>query len=419
MKQNKIFFTKISKSVFLGLVLLGMAFDNSVVAATAGRTAIRASRTSAIPVNTVVATNTEPTEIIEESVAIVETPVAPVIENKSSQFNTVLGEVQGGSTDIAAQSLAEQIRAQRAALDADSVVASTNATLSNTGGTNSTCDSQLRICMHGKCGKTFEKCFGDGDSEWGLKLDECKRNSSTCNGHEFSVFAVEIKADRNNNAMLATYTETIDCGNKFNTCLVGQCSTREIPFEKCLSKLAADNAIATCLKTMPECKKIDTALESRSQEAFGILRIGTENQIKRDEERLYALRDEMKSVCNKMGAMFDERSLDCVYTIDFWAQGSNKPFASKKAYAGNTFDCTQDWFGIDITTFKENAYRLTRSQSAASSGLMGAGIGIGASSLVSGISGSIGGGKSDAVSTVANSVAGDKTTTQPTTNQAQ
>ena len=83
--------------------------------------------------------------------------------------------------------------------------------------------------------------------------------------------------------------------------------------------------------------------------------------------------------------MFDERSLVCVYTVNFFAGNSTTPTASKKAYAGSAFDCTQDWFGIDVTTFKENAYRYTRSQTSASSALMGSGLGIGVGAVASGM----------------------------------
>ena len=82
--------------------------------------------------------------------------------------------------------------------------------------------------------------------------------------------------------------------------------------------------------------------------------------------------------------MFDQRSLDCVYTVNFFANAEEKPYASKKAYAGSVFSCDPGWFGIDVTTFKENAYRLTRSQTAASSAMLGAGVGVGVGAITSG-----------------------------------
>ena len=68
----------------------------------------------------------------------------------------------------------------------------------------------------------------------------------------------------------------------------------------------------------------------------------------------------MRSQCELLGAAFDERTFDCVFTVNFYANNSSTPYASRRAYAGNTFNCTQDWFGVDVTTFKENAARLTR-----------------------------------------------------------
>ena len=92
----------------------------------------------------------------------------------------------------------------------------------------------------------------------------------------------------------------------------------------------------------------------------------------------------MGAACKTLGAMFDERTLDCVYTVNFYAGDKSTLFASKKAYAGSTFNCDQNWFGIDVTTFKENAYRLTRSQTAASSAMLGSGVGTAVGSITSG-----------------------------------
>jgi hypothetical protein len=82
--------------------------------------------------------------------------------------------------------------------------------------------------------------------------------------------------------------------------------------------------------------------------------------------------------------MFDERSLDCVFTVNLFANNSKNPMASKKLYAGDAFDCDQNWFGVDLTTYKENAYRLTREQTAASSAILGAGLGVAAGAISSG-----------------------------------
>ena len=80
---------------------------------------------------------------------------------------------------------------------------------------------------------------------------------------------------------------------------------------------------------------------------------GTSSQVYIDEERLADLMDQMRTQCEAMGALFDERSLDCVFTVEFYAGDDSTLYASKKAYAGSTFSCTPDWFGIDITTFMQ------------------------------------------------------------------
>ncbi|MDO5012591.1 MAG: hypothetical protein Q4E56_03720 [Pseudomonadota bacterium] len=305
-----------------------------------------------------------------------------VITDKSEQFaSAVNSSVAAASNNSADTELAEQIRRQRAALDAADTTntANASATKSSASGQNA-CDATLRACMQNKCGNDFTKCSGDTDTTWGTKMDSCRRDTE-CTGNEYKLFATEIKADRDMNALLASYNKILDCGNRYNKCITNQCGNT---YSKCLGKSAGDNAISACASIADECRAADSGLASRTMGAFATLRQGAEVQIQSEEKRLYALRDQMATVCKRLGAMFDERSLDCVYTVNFWAGDSDVPYASKKAYAGATFDCDQNWFGIDITTFKENAYRLTRSQTSATTGMLGAGVGVATGAITSG-----------------------------------
>jgi hypothetical protein len=202
-----------------------------------------------------------------------------------------------------------------------------------------------------------------------------------CSGEEYRLFNTEIKADRDLNAQLSFYNATIKCGNEYNDCIITECGTT---FTKCLGKTAGDKAIQKCSKIAQKCTEQDSGLASRTMETFGNLRGNAEKAIVRDEKRLYELRDSMRSACSRLGAMFDERSLDCVYTVEFYAGEDNTLYASKKAYAGSTFSCTQNWFGVDITTFMENAFRLTRAQTSASSAALGAGVGTAVGAITSG-----------------------------------
>lgn len=305
-----------------------------------------------------------------------------VITDKSAQFASAVNSAgitaPNNSSDT---ELAEQIRRTRAALDtADATnTANASATKSMARGQNA-CDATLRACMKNKCGNDFTKCSVDTDTTWGTKMDACRRDTE-CTGNEYKLFASEIKADRDLNALLASYNKILDCGNRYNKCIINQCGNT---YSKCLGKSAGDNAISNCASIANECKSADSGLTSRTMSAFATLRQGAEVQIQSDEKRLYALRDQMATVCKRLGAMFDERSLDCVYTVNFWAGDGDVPYASKKAYAGATFDCDQDWFGIDITTFKENAYRLTRSQKSATAAMLGAGVGVATGAITSG-----------------------------------
>ena len=305
-----------------------------------------------------------------------------VITDKSAQFASAVNSAGITTTNNSPDTeLAEQIRRTRAALDAADATntANASATKSMARGQNA-CDATLRACMKNKCGNDFTKCSVDTDTTWGTKMDACRRDTE-CTGNEYKLFASEIKADRDLNALLASYNKILDCGNRYNKCIINQCGNT---YSKCLGKSAGDNAISNCASIANECKSADSGLASRTMSAFATLRQGAEVQIQSDEKRLYALRDQMATVCKRLGAMFDERSLDCVYTVNFWAGDGDVPYASKKAYAGATFDCDQNWFGIDITTFKENAYRLTRSQKSATAAMLGAGVGVATGAITSG-----------------------------------
>ena len=324
-------------------------------------------------------TETAPVSVESENDDTAEEEI--IIEDKSSQFSEFMAETTASAKDTSNNALAEQIRAQRAALDAaDAATAASNQmTAARLSGQNA-CDQNLRACMKEKCGNDYSKCAGDTDTIWGTKMDACRRDLP-CSGKEYAMFATEIKADRDMNARVASYNAIIECGNQYNNCIVTECGQK---FTKCLGKKAGDAAISKCAKIANNCKQQDSGLASRTMSVFGDLRVDAEKQVARDEKRLYELRDLMRDTCGRLGAMFDERTLDCVYTVNFYAGEDNTLYASKKAYAGSTFSCDQNWFGVDITTFKENAMRLTRAQTSASSALLGSGVGMGVGAITSG-----------------------------------
>ncbi len=310
---------------------------------------------------------------------ITETETAEPIENKSSTFDEILNVTN--DSDSYSESLAEQIRAQRAALDAaDATLTAEQKSQHAKSGNANTCDANLRACMQSKCGQDYSKCAGDTDTMWGTKMDACRRDLP-CTGNEYRLFASEIKADRDANAQISSYNAIIDCGNRYNDCIITECGKT---FTNCLGKTAGDTAISKCQKIARSCNEMDNGLASRVMNVFGTLRQDAEKQVAADEKRLYELRDLMASTCKRLGAMFDERTLDCVYTVNFYAGDDNTLYASKKAYAGSSFNCDQNWFGVDITTFRENAYRLTREQKSASSAFLGAGLGTAVGAVTSG-----------------------------------
>ena len=300
------------------------------------------------------------------------------ISNKSSYFSSFLG--LSSSADATGTSLADKVRAQRELLAAKSATDEiVGKTVAISAGANA-CDTALRACMTEKCGSDFSKCSGDSDTIWGQKIDSCRRKT-TCTGHEYAQIAPEIRADRDFNERISAYRSVIDCGNRYNECIITECGAN---FDKCLGKTAGDHAISQCDKIARECTKADNGLASRVMNVFGTLRGDAERAVQADERRLYELRDTMRGACERLGAMFDERSLDCVFTVNFYAGSDSTLYASKKAYAGASFTCDPNWFGVDVTTFMENAFRLTREQASASAAMLGAGLGVGVGAVTSG-----------------------------------
>ncbi len=303
---------------------------------------------------------------------------ADIIENKSSTFSTQLNNRTDSTSNDSA--IAEKIRAQRAAIDARDNRNTATAQVKSSASQNN-CDNDLRKCINNTCGANYKKCETDSDTTFSDKLNTCRKNT-TCSAHEFTLFTNEIKEDKKQAISLALYNNVLDCGNSYNDCIIQQCGPK---FNKCLSKSAGDKAINACKTIAQNCTEADSGLSGRVGNVFGIVRVDAEKQIKTDEQKLQTLRDQMRNSCRTLGALFDDRSLDCVFTANFFA-GDDKthPMASKKLYAGSLFDCTPDWFGIDITTFKENAYRATRAQSAASAAMLGSGVGTAVGALTSG-----------------------------------
>lgn len=376
------------------MVTTGAIYSNADaaerVAVRTNNTASRRTVTTAVKRNTTITqpktdtttpvATTEPAA--ETTPTVVEEPAPVIIENKTIQFNNVLSSNSTSSNDASESDLADQVRKQRAAVDASE--ATSTALLQQQEALafgKNTCDNGLRKCMSETCGSDFTKCALDGDTMFGEKLNKC-RLKTTCTGEEFKLFTTEIKADRDFNVQMASYNAVIECGNNYNKCITTECGAT---FGKCLGKNAADRAIKKCATIAKNCTQQDSGLAARVGTVIGKLRETAEQDVKNDEKRLYDLRDLMRKQCQHLGATFDERSLDCVYTVNFFA-GTNQstPTASRKLYAGDSFICMQEYFGINATTFKENAYRETRSQTAASSAMLGSGLGTAAGLISSG-----------------------------------
>ena len=389
MKKNERFFSKFmtAATVFASLFVIcdfaDAATRTSATTRSAPTTRKNVTTTKTVATTTATSetvTETQPSETVKEPVVEQVEVQELIVTNKSTQFeNSVSAVMESALPD---NTFAEEIRRQRAALAAsEATYATTDAQKKSLAANSHTCDVGLRKCMSELCGKDFTKCATDGDTAFGDKLNRCRKNTE-CSGEEFSLFTAEIKADRDANVILASYNAVLDCGNNYNACIMNECGTT---YNKCLGKSAESAAIQKCSIIATECRESDSGLVARFGTAMGKLRENAEKDIKKDESRLYELRDLMAASCKSLGATFDERSFDCVYSIEFYAgENQSTPMASRKAYAGDSFVCMPEWFGADVTTYRENAYRETRAQTAASSAMLGSGLGTAAGAISSG-----------------------------------
>ena len=350
----------------------------------AQRTAIRGTgvvRQGDIALNPGAAASASATDSVIEIGQIAPVAITP-ISNESAQF----GKLVSGSSNISIDDdeFARRIREQRAKLDARDAAELVDTRIQNVMAGRSICDMGLRNCMMQTCGQDFSQCATDGDTDFGIKLDKCRRNVK-CSGEEFRLFGNEIKADRDLNIKLLSYNGVISCGDSYRKCLETECGDT---FTKCLGQSATEKAISKCKSVADKCKEQDSGMPGRFGKIIGELRNKTEIEIAQDEKQLYTLRDSLETACTKLGATFDDRSFSCVYTVHFFAgDDQDTPKASRKRYAGQTFICKQEWFGIDVTTYKENAQRETRAQTGASSAMLGAGVGTAAGLIASGAMG--------------------------------
>ena len=358
-KLVKNFYSICKITSVIGAVCVLM-FCTDSFGATARRT-VAASRTSAAPATGVAARKPNTTNKTKSETVAEPTPqTEPVIvENKADKFDTALNDIDSAINTSETDGVTDAINRRRAEIKKQEMTQTASVATKQAFARNeNACDKTLRQCIQTTCGSNYEKCANLSETDWLGKLNQCRRETS-CTNHEYNIFVPEITADRDINAKLGLYNKIVDCGNRFNDCVISECGKT---MEKCIGKQNGDAALNKCKQISQECQEADSGLSARANNAFAQLRQVAEKQITIDEQRLYELRNKMNETCGE----------------------DNTLFASRKAYPGTQFNCDQNWFGVDTTTFMENAFRLTRSQTSASSAMLGAGLGMGVGSITSG-----------------------------------
>ncbi|MDR0967493.1 MAG: hypothetical protein LBL75_01525 [Rickettsiales bacterium] len=317
-------------------------------------------------------------QVLVDEIPAETTSVFAIDNSRFDRFNAVFGDA-GGDAVGTDSGLKDLITAQRAAAGTTDISGDVGMTLKS-GGYNS-CDTDLRQCMKDKCGDNFIDCAGDDTTVWSSKIESCGATAK-CSGAEMTMFAPEVLSDRDMAVKLAEFDHTKTCGVDYRDCMVRECGKT---FDKCLGKNYGDAAIKACQGIADSCADVDTGFAARMMQVFADNRISAETRITKLDAALYDLRDSISKKCTGAGMLFDERAFDCVASVSLYSAEDGATMASQKLYAGDTFDCTENWFGVDITTYLENSLRRDRELTGAADAMMGAGLGSAAAAVTSGL----------------------------------
>ena len=377
-----------------------------VPAARAPATVARAVPVAAAPAPVTVA---EPEPISAEPLPIMPLP-APVpeiiVDDRSQSFSSMFGggaAGRGEETPMAA--MLRRMRAEMGMLDDSPASMELRARLGVN--TAAACDNGLRVCMSRTCGgDEFAGCALDSDTEWGMKMNTCRRQTE-CTGDEFAAFAAEIKADRDQFHQMSRFQAIMNCGVEYNNCIRNACNSdpeytncvsrggspaacrqHARYYEQCWGRAGEVRGFAHCEAIQARCRGEDSGMEGRAREMIAGMRVNLERNLANWEREIFVLHNRLIETCRATQGTLDDRSLHCVYMaylyIDYQDGEGLRTVGNRRLHGGDRFVCTPEFFNVDLTTHIENAIRLTRSQTGATAALMGAGLGIAGGALASG-----------------------------------
>lgn len=260
----------------------------------------------------------------------------------------------------------------------------------------SKCETELTKCVIEDCGADMQKCSNDADALWSARFQRC-RTKVDCTGAELSVYGDIIKEDIRVDAKIALAQKVVEGNNAYSRCLQQQCGADStsliegrVGFNGCMTQVKINNAINACKGVYEKYREYDSGLQQRFTGVMGLLRSEKEKNIAVLQKELDTIMPQMRTLCTQTGAMFDERSAECVFTAMLSVEDPNNgrryTAGNKKIMPGSEYQCSDRWFGVDVTQYLINSAHLTATQRAASSAFMGAGVGVGLSALTRGLS---------------------------------
>ncbi|MCL2629324.1 MAG: hypothetical protein FWD33_01365 [Alphaproteobacteria bacterium] len=258
------------------------------------------------------------------------------------------------------------------------------------------CATELLACVKQDCGDNLQRCFNDGDGVWSERFNRC-RTRVNCSGAELSVYGKIIRDDVEVDARLWLFGQIINGNEAYSRCLQTQCATQRaagtllghvaIGFNGCVTQARINQALSACRPVYDEFRQFDSNLQVRFTNMMGALRVEREKQIHALQAELDAMMPAMRNMCTSVGAVFDDRNGECAFTAIFSVEADGRRYtpASRKIAPGGDFVCTEEWFGVDVTRYLMNAINRDVTAAGASAAFLGAGLGVGAASLVTAV----------------------------------
>lgn len=249
------------------------------------------------------------------------------------------------------------------------------------------CDETWRQCLQGSdvCGTNYILCTTLSPIEFSNRISVCPKKIGDCTVSNATV--KEVINNKDDYMKVSKADSILECGETMSNCIMDICGKG---FTKCAKSISV--AKTNCGYIADECSRVDPALWVRTATALNFAKGQMNAEITKIENRMAEIESELRAECSKNNFAFDSSKMQCIGVVDFNAMGM--VLQSKRMSAGSVGNCSDEFFGLDITTYRQNAANETIKQKTVSNTISGAMLGMGVGSLA----GKYGGGLTDKLS---------------------